>query len=161
MKMMQTLSTMLWLGLVLIPLNAMASGKVVMELGVQLPPNPTVMKMAKLISSEAKLPEDWEERLNAGKKPGDFDPNRFFSVLKRLSMEPGFLLDYVYAYDYAGGYPLLYALRSGAQPIGSPVSPEVERPAPDPFLHLRTDGTPKSFFELTVLRIMGEQFYLW
>lgn len=71
------------------------------------------------------------------------------------------MLDYVYAYDYAGGYPLLYALRSGAQPIGSPMSPDGAKPAPDPFLHVRTDGTPEGFFELTVLRIMGEQFYLW
>lgn len=141
----------------LIPL--FATGTV--ELGVQLPPNQTVWAVAKLISSEANFPENYEDRLNAGKKPGDFDPNRFFFVLKHLSMEPGFVLDYVYAYDYAGGYPLLYALRSGAQPIGSSVSPEEARPAPDPFLHVRTDGTPEGFFELTVLRIMGEQFYLF
>ena len=47
----------------------------------------------------------------------EFDPNRYFEVFNRLSMEPGYTLDYVYTYDGMGGYPTLFTRKVDAQPF--------------------------------------------
>ena len=93
MKKMRALVGMLWALLSIHPLDAGPQW----ELGSQSPAEQTVKAMVELLAAEAKFPdpEDYHLRLDTGKKPGDFDPNRFFSVLTHLSMEPGFLLEYV------------------------------------------------------------------
>ena len=67
----------------------------------------TVDGMAALAGSQ-QIPENLmaDEPLKLG---GEFDPNQYFSVLTHLQMEPGYTLDYVYYYDFMGGYPALYA----------------------------------------------------
>ena len=60
-----------------------------------------------------------------GKSLETCDPNRFFTVLKHISMEPGYSLDYIYLIDrdvggYAmGGEPSLCALAIGEQETGN------------------------------------------
>lgn len=115
----------------------------------------------------ARLPPDWRERLKEGKKPGDFDPNRFFAVLTHLSMEPGCSLDYVFDDKGIGARPILYTRCRDARPIHDfkayeealKSNPKAKE-ALDPFLHVRVDGTAVGFIELAILRVMGEQFYL-
>jgi hypothetical protein len=103
---------------------------------------------------------------DARKTDQDFDVNQYFAVLDRLSMEPGYVLDYVYYEGGVGGEPVLYA-RMADQPayrdynelskdrsIGSPLSE-------DEYLnHVRADESPESFFQLYVLQMLGGQFYL-
>ena len=48
--------------------------------------------------------------LDTGIKQGDeFNVNEYFKVLPHLSMQDGYLLDYVYQVDGLGAYPILYA----------------------------------------------------
>jgi len=105
---------------------------------------------------------------DAARTGEEFDPNGYFPILDHLSMEPGYVLDYVYWYDFMGGFPVLYA-RPEEQPrygtlseyqdaVGD-LSPEAFRHG---FLdHVRTDGTAEGFFQFVVLRVMGRQFYLY
>ena len=92
---------------------------------------------------------------------GEFDPNQYFSVLTHLQMEPGYTLDYVYYYDFMGGYPALYA-----RPVDQPpyqVTPGGYDDLPSDYYldHVQADGTPESYFELAALDIIGQQFYLF
>ena len=61
-----------------------------------------------------KLPEHLMES-EAVKRGQEFDVGEVFSVLSHLSLEPGYVLDYVYCYDSISGWPVLYA-RSQDQP---------------------------------------------
>ena len=92
----------------------------------------------------------------------EFDANETLSILSRLAMEPGYVLDYVYHAEGIGGLPVLYARLMDQAPyltydefIAASSSP------PDVYTeHVRTDGTPEGFFELALLHLMGDQFYL-
>lgn len=103
---------------------------------------------------------------DAVRNGSEFDPNRYFSVLTHLSMEPGYVLDYVYYFDGMGGLPMLYARPADRPPYEdyAAYSAAVGNPGEQrsSYLeHVRTDGTPAGFFELVVLRINGGQFYLY
>ena len=120
-----------------------------------------------------KLPEHLMES-EAVKTGQEFDVNEIFSVLTHLSMEPGYVLDYVYCYDSISGWPVLYA-RPEDQPAHATCSALFEEPdsaggagdetASDPWRaylnHVHSDGTPEGFFEQAVLDLMGGQFYLY
>jgi hypothetical protein len=103
---------------------------------------------------------------DAVKDGTEFDPNRYFTVLTHLSMEAGYVLDYVYYYDGMGGRPILYARPADQTPYENYAAYSAavgnasgERSA---YLeHVRTDDTPEGFFQLALLRINGGQFYLF
>lgn len=114
---------------------------------------------------------DWQgEAVRTG---DEFDVNEYFSVLNHLSMEPGYVLDYVYYGELMGGKPYLYA-REASSPRystafeyydavgGSQSFYEFLGQLEDDYLdHVQTDGTAEGFFQLTVLQTMGGQFYLF
>jgi hypothetical protein len=131
----------------------------------------TVDALSALYAAQ-KLPEHLMES-EAVKTGQEFDVNEIFSVLSHLSMEPGYVLDYVYCYDSISGWPVLYARPQG-QPAHSTCSALFQEPdsaggvgdeAADPWRaylnHVQSDGTPEGFFELAVLDLMGGQFYLY
>jgi len=98
----------------------------------------------------------------------EFDPNQYFTILSHLSMEPGYVLDYVYNYDFMGGFPVLYA-RPADQPRYPSLSAYAEAVGADPlaaearasFLdHVRVDGTAEGFFQYVVFLTQAGQFYL-
>ena len=97
---------------------------------------------------------------NPVKTGGEFDVMQYFSVLDRLSMQSGYVLDYVYHYDGMGGYPVLY-VRPADQP---PYATEADLAAAGEktnFLdYIQTDDTPESYFQFALLALMGNQFYL-
>ncbi len=107
---------------------------------------------------------------NSAKTGGEFDPNVYFTVLPHLSMEQGYVLDYVYFYgsgeDQAiSGEPVLYARRIEQPPYqtyseflaaeGDKQSGSWSRF----FDHIQVDGTEEGFLELAVLMLVGLQFY--
>jgi hypothetical protein len=47
-----------------------------------------------------------------GKKGGEFDVNQYFSVLDQLSLQEGFILDYLFYPGKIEGAPILYPRRS-------------------------------------------------
>lgn len=103
------------------------------------------------------IPEHLTEE-DAVKTGGEFDVNEYFSILNRLSMDSGYVLDYVYCNDGMGGNPKLYA-----RPAETPsllLCSELDESA-DYLDYVRTDGTEEGFFQLVLLDVMGGQFYLF
>ena len=96
----------------------------------------------------------------------DFDPNQLLIPLDRLNLEPGYTLDYFYHVDDLGAYPLLYARKDSDTPYQSEAEYEAAcYPADgtepcEPYRHLVTDGTEEGYFQLVLMLIMGNQFYL-
>lgn len=150
------------------------------------PPNPDVVASAQDTADAltALQPRSVPEHFMKGetvRREGDFDVNAYFQVLTHLSMEPGFVLDYVYDFEGLGGEPIIYA-RLETQPpyilykhpvdtFGNPI-PETgyrdtsrDFPTPirrDAYLsHVRVDGTREGYVELALLRLLGNQFYLF
>jgi hypothetical protein len=123
----------------------------------------TVDALAALLPE--RIPAHLQQR-DAIKDGSEFDPNRYFSVLTRLSMESGYVLDYAYYYDGFAGLPMLYARPAGQAPYATydDYARAVDESARKPLSyldHVRADGTPESFFQLVLLRIAGGQFYLF
>jgi hypothetical protein len=98
-----------------------------------------------------------------------FDINEYFSVFPHLSVEPSYVLDYVYLYRPAGGEPVIYArpieqpsfltyaeYEEVKYPDGFPGWPEIRYGITD---HIRVDDTAQGFLEFIVFRTMGSQFY--
>jgi hypothetical protein len=91
---------------------------------------------------------------------GKFDPNEYFTVLTHLSLEDGYVLDYVYFAPGGGdGAPYLYARPEG-EPAFANYSEYKKAGAENYLNHIQVDGTAEGYYELAVLSIMGGQFYL-
>jgi hypothetical protein len=111
----------------------------------------------------------WPDHLmqeNAVKTADDFDVNAYFTVLDHLAVEDGYFLDYVYQYDFMGGFPVLYMLPDDQPPFEtfadySASLASTERTRSRSYLdHIVTDDTPAGYLQMAVLDIMGGQFYL-
>lgn len=89
----------------------------------------------------------------------EFDPSRYFEVFPHLSMQAGYLLDYVYTFDGMGGYPTLFARPEASAPFLS----WADLPADmDSFLdHVRVDDSPEGFLQFVMFSMKAEQFYLY
>ena len=111
-----------------------------------------------LASLQLNLEPGWGfDRLEVEKPGSGWDVNRYFAVLDRLSVEQGFILDWVYCFDGTGGSPKLYARPEGQPPLTS--CSEVQNP--DEYLdHIKTDGSKEGFFQLVLLKVVAEQFFL-
>jgi len=99
-----------------------------------------------------------------------FDPNLLLTPLDHLSLQPGYVLDFVYRYDGMGGRPIIYAREESAAPYESyeayhlalsDPSTEEDPPLSDYLRFIEADGTPESYFQWVLLRMMGGQFYLY
>lgn len=113
------------------------------------------------LTGDLTTPEHLQQE-NAVKTGDDFDVSTYFNVLDHLAMQEGYTLDYVYAYEFLGGRPILYARPSGQEPyqtLTDFTSAEGDRQAS--YLdRVVIDGTPEGYFQFAALDIMGEQFYL-
>lgn len=117
------------------------------------------------------------DHFNSGepfRKAGDFDPNRYFTILNHLKIESGYTLDYIYYLDDLGGKTMIYARKVGDPPfqsydeflksIGQERSEERSyKNIPNAFDYLQkiqVDGSEASYFQFDVLAELGDQFYL-
>jgi hypothetical protein len=107
-----------------------------------------------------EIPVYFEEE-NPVKQGGEFDVMQYFTVLDHLSMQPGYILDYVYHFDGMGGYPVLY-IRPDGQP---PYATEADLPAAGGITnymdYIQADGTPEGWFQFIVLSMTARRFYLF
>lgn len=88
----------------------------------------------------------------------EFDPNTYFDVFTRLAMQDGYSLDFVYKYDYLGGYPTLFAV---PQAMGEFRSWADVPPGMDYYLyHVQVEDSPEGFLQYAILASTAEQFYL-
>jgi len=88
-----------------------------------------------------------------------FDANEYFTVLTHLALEDGYVLDYVYFAPGGDGLPRLYA-KGKDEPTFANYSEYEEARVENYLRHIQVDGTAEGYYELAVLSIMGEQFYL-
>jgi len=95
------------------------------------------------------------------KKGGEFDVMQYFSVLDHLSMQSGYVLDYIYHFDGMGGSPILYVRPASQPPYTSEADLAALGETPSFLDYVLTDDTPESYFQLAVLSLMGSQFYLY
>ena len=98
---------------------------------------------------------------NPVKTGGEFDVMQYFSVLDHLSMQPGYVLDYVYHYYGMGGYPVLYARPVDQPPYPAEADLELGGDRKNYLDYIQTDDTPESYFQFVVLSMTGSQFYLF
>jgi hypothetical protein len=98
---------------------------------------------------------------NPVKTGGEFDVMQYFKVLDHLSMQPGYVLDYVYHFDGMGGYPILYVRPEGQPPYTSEADLVAGSDSTSYLEYIQTDGAPESYFQFVVLAMMGSQFYLF
>ena len=89
----------------------------------------------------------------------EFDPNRFIDALTHLSLEPGYVLDYVYTYDGMGGYPTLFARPVDSAPYLSWA--DVPGDAEDYLDHVMVDDTAEGYLQYVLFSQIAEQFYLY
>jgi hypothetical protein len=116
---------------------------------------PTIRELIALMPKYAVA-----QRLAEGKRPGAFDPNCYFAVLRHLSMEEGYVLDWVYAYDGVSGQPMLYARRSDESPAEDILDFKTARGYYNVLEHIIVDGTDAGYTELVILQTIGARFYL-
>ena len=111
---------------------------------------------------------EWPDHLmqeDAVKTADDFDVNTYFTVLDHLAVKDGYFLDYVYQYDFMGGYPVLYTLPDDQPPFQTFADyrasiPSSQRTLPSYLDHIVIDDTPGGYLQMVVLDVMGAQFYL-
>ncbi len=131
-----------------------------------------VAKMVALTQG-LQLPENLQGE-NPIRKETDFNVNTYFNALERLSMQPGYMLDYVYIFRGLGANPVLYnrpttqppfsTYQEYAQALGGSTSEEQS----DVYLQHITDfldqihveDSPEGFLQLAILTSMADQFYL-
>jgi hypothetical protein len=122
-----------------------------------------VGKMSALIGAQ-DFPDHFQQE-NPPRLGTEFDASQFFDVLAHLSMREGYALDYIYYYDGMGGFPVLFAREEdlGLLETNDAYQVAVAAGAADPEwqAYVVADGSPESYVELVVLRIMATQFYLY
>ncbi|MDQ3007141.1 MAG: hypothetical protein M3R47_17380 [Chloroflexota bacterium] len=102
-----------------------------------------------------------EHLIDTGVKRGDeFDVNQYFTVLTHISMQDGYLLDYVYISESLGGSPLLYARPESQDPYASMEDVPENMQLPDFREYLEVEDVEHGYFEFVVLNTMADQFYL-
>jgi hypothetical protein len=97
--------------------------------------------------------------LDTGIKRGDeFDANGYFTVLNHISMQDGYLLDYVYISESLGGSPLLYARPESQDPYASMEDVPDNTQLPDFHGYLKVEDVEQGYFQYVVLNTMGISF---
>jgi hypothetical protein len=109
----------------------------------------------------------------------EFDVNRLFTVLTHLSMQEGYVLDYVYLSDGTAGGPILYIRAADTAPFKSyaeyqEATQQNPKTKNDNSLiwfvkdtesssfgnKISVDGTKEGYFEYAMLQLVGNKFYL-
>lgn len=107
-----------------------------------------------------ELPDHFRDE-NATRTGEEFDVNEYFTVLDRLSMEPGYVLDYVYCFNGRDGHPRLYARPEDQPRLLTCSDYDGSMNYLDYLGHVQTDDTEEGFFQFIVLKVKGGQFYLY
>jgi hypothetical protein len=124
------------------------------------------------IDADGNELEAYWEKLRKGPladMPLRFDVNRYFDSFDRLKMDDGWVLDYVYYTTQGSAHPLLYARVKTNAPLPGVAAFEKafgnttdENNVLSAYLdRVRTDGSRRGFIQLTALRLVGDQFYLY
>lgn len=98
---------------------------------------------------------------DTGIKQGDeFDVSDYFAVLPNLSMQEGYVLDYVFLSDSLGSFPLLVARPTDQPPYASSSDISIESELSNYWKYIEIKDMEQGYFEFTSFLIMADQFYL-
>ena len=112
------------------------------------------------------LPAHFEQE-NPERRGDEFDVNEYFHIVEHLSMEPGYVLDYVYYFDMLGGEPMIYARPEERPPYANlseyyaVVNTDEERKKHYFLNHINIEQTEDGYLEFVILHVMAGQFYLY
>lgn len=102
-----------------------------------------------------------------GKKGGEFGVNQYFSILDHLSLQEGFVLDYIYYPGKIEGAPILYprrlnqsAYRTYAELTEAEGNQYTLRSSAF-HTSIQVVDSETGFLQFVILRVMGNQFYLY
>lgn len=99
--------------------------------------------------------------LETGIKQGDeFDVNSYFDVLTNISMQEGFVLDYIYLGDFLGAFPILTARPVDLSPYTSTTDVPEGSELRDYWKYIQVNDSEQGYFEYITLLNMANQFYL-
>lgn len=92
-----------------------------------------------------------------------FDLNKFLTVFDKIHLRKGTVLDYAYYFYDIGGGPLIYTRKESEPSLSAnEYQRKFKRTQNEPFLKdLLIDNDPESFFQVTVLYRVIDQFYLF
>jgi hypothetical protein len=89
-----------------------------------------------------------------------FDVNNYFGILTHVSMQEGYVLDYVYPVDFMGAFPMLYARPVDQPPYASVADIPANTGLGNFRDRLEIEDVEQGYFEYIVMDILAEQFYL-
>jgi len=126
------------------------------------------------LTKDLTFPERFAEA-DPVKTDEDFDVNTYFTAFNHLSMEPGYVLDFVYFTDGLGGKPLVYArptdqkpyetysefIEAAGQPSYGERSYDYLEHTHDFLDYVRTDDTEEGYLQFLMLANLVDQFYLF
>ena len=98
---------------------------------------------------------------NGSKNGTEFNINEYFKVLTGLSMEEGYMLDWVYDYNGSGGQPIIYVRAESQKPYANYEEYAMDEQGGAFEEKIKINGTEEGFFEYVVLQVIGGQFYLF
>jgi len=95
------------------------------------------------------------------KQGNEFDANEYFNALTNISMQDGYLLDYVYPIADLGASPILYA-RPEEQPSYTSIE-DIPKGTDlvDFHNYIEIEDVEQGYFEYVMMDIMAGQFYLF
>lgn len=97
----------------------------------------------------------------SGVKQGDeFDVNDYFSVLPNISMQEGYVLDYVFLGDSLGSFPLLAARPVDQSPYKASTDVSQGSDLTNYWNYIEIKDVEQGYFEFASFLIMADQFYL-
>ncbi|HPG41280.1 MAG TPA: hypothetical protein PLP19_18885 [bacterium] len=102
----------------------------------------------------------------------DIDFNELLGILDHLQIEESYVLDYVYYLDSIAGIPIVYARQTEAKPIDCLnnfpnwrnylIDDHIRESLNRHFInHIRLDDSPTSYFQLAVLALYCNRFFLY
>jgi len=109
-------------------------------------------------------PVDFDQDFDPVVQDGDFDVATYLEVLQHVGVEEGHVLDYVYHFDWMGGFPVLYVRSADEEPFQTAdelYACQDTCPAENFIVDLINEDVTGGYMELAVLDVMAGQFYLW
>ncbi|MEN9561900.1 MAG: hypothetical protein RIR73_144 [Chloroflexota bacterium] len=99
--------------------------------------------------------------METGIKQGDeFDVNEYFTVTPNLSMQEGYVLDYVFISDSLGSFPLLAARPADQEPYKTSSDVSSESEFAKYWNYVEVNDTEQGYFEYASFLRTANQFYL-
>ena len=111
------------------------------------------VRSIKKLQEKSFIPSSKEE---IKKLKEDFNLQDYFTILDKIWVEEGYKFSFEYYKEHLGSEPILVTY-----PEGNPPDNESLTLNSDKYLeHIQLDGTPESYLQYIILKIIGGQFAL-